>query len=297
MPNIHYVKVESGEQASVTAFVPGAPRPYTADNTHPNFDRIVAGLKAVPQDEGVIELFDVAETVSTIFEKLSERLAVKDGNIYFDGDLIDNALTQQVVRFLNEDVEDWRPLVYFFENVQQNPQEHSREQLYRWLACRDFTITEDGFFVGYKGVTPDLKSINSGPGIVNGEAVNGHLDNSPGNVVEIARSLVHHDPSVGCSTGLHVGTFAYARGFGSTVLKVVVNPRDVVSVPTDCGDQKVRVCRYEVEDVVEVPITDAFDYDSDPYDYDDEDYWYDESEDEDCCECGDPDCDYYSALD
>jgi len=285
LSKIHYMTCESDGQAVVTAFVPGAEKPYTADNTHPNFDRIVAGLKL--DDPSVIELFDVAETVASYFEYLSERVAVKNGRIYFDGDEVDNSLTRQVVRFLNEGVEDWQPLVEFFENAASNPNEHSREQLYRWLEKHDFTITAEGHFIGYKGVHKDNdgvpRSINSGPGIVNGESVNGHLDNSVGNTVEIPRSYVHHDPSVGCSTGLHVGTFEYANSFGrGCTLKVQVNPRDVVSVPTDCGDAKVRVCRYEVLDFTDAPITSAYDYDDD---WDDDDEY-----DEDVCSCGDPDC-------
>src|ERR1019366_5793465 len=151
-------------------------------------------------------------------------------------------------------------------NVASNPNEHSREQLYSWLDARDFTITSDGNLVGYKGVKSDLKSVHSGPGIVNGEAINGHLDNSPGNTVEIARSVVQHDPSNGCASGLHVGTYDYARSWGTVTLKVEVNPRDVVSVPTDCDAAKVRVCRYEVIEQVGEALTSALDGDEDEWD-------------------------------
>lgn len=281
MSQVHYMLCEYDDQAVVTAFIPGAERPLTADSTHPNFDRIVAGLKA--DDPEVVELFDASEAVSARFENLSERVAVLNGHVYFDGDEVDNTITRQIVRFLEEDVADWEPLVNFMENVASNPQEHSREQLYRWLETRNFTITPEGNFVAYKGVrvTDGVpRSINAGPGIVNGEKVTGHLDNSIGNIVEIARSYVNHDPSQGCSTGLHVGTFDYAHSFGGgNTLKVTVNPRDVVSVPTDCGDQKVRVCRYQVEDFTSAPVTSAFDYDScEDEDWYDEDDWEDEAD-------------------
>jgi hypothetical protein len=35
---------------------------------------------------------------------------------------------------------------------------------------------------------------------------------------------------------------------------VSVNPRDVVSVPKDCGYQKLRTCRYTVLDAVRNPL-------------------------------------------
>src|SRR5947209_4617483 len=232
MSNINYMIYEEDGEAFVTAFVPNAERPLTASTaSHPNFAEIVTGLKS--GDESVVDLFDVSQAVAKRFEYVSERVAVANGRVYFDGDEVDNSLTRQIVRFLEEDESDFEALVNFMENVAANPNEHSREQLYEWLSRRDFTITPDGNLVGYKGVSPDLKSIHSGPGIVNGEAVNGRLDNSVGNTIEIARSKVQHDPATGCSSGLHVGTHAYAKSFGSVTLQVEVNPRDVVSVPTD----------------------------------------------------------------
>lgn len=277
MRSIHYMVYEDEGEAFVTAFVPGASEPLTAStSSHSNYAEIVQRLKA--DDASVIDLFDVSKTVAQRFEKLSERVSVENGKVYFDGDEVHNALTKQIVRFLEEDDDKWEALVNFFENVAANPNDHSREQLYEWLDRHEFTITHDGYIVGYKGVSGDLKSIHSGPGIVNGVAQNGHLDNSPGNTVEIARSKVAFDPGIGCSSGLHVGTFEYANSFGSVVLEVHVNPRDVVSVPTDCNAQKVRVCRYAVVDKIESKYDGPLrDYDEDEWDFedlDDEDYDY-----------------------
>lgn len=272
MSQIHYMLVEQDGEASVTAFIPGADKPLvasTAAHGQATFDKIVAGLKA--DDPSVIDLFDLSITVARNFEPLSERVSVANGRVYFDGDEVHSSISKHIVRFLDIADENWVALVEFLEKVQQNPNEHSREQLYEWLDRRDFTITPEGDLVGYKGVSSDLKSQRSGPGIVNGEEVNGHLDNSPGNTVEIARSRVQHDPTIGCASGLHVGTYDYAKSWGPVVLEVVVNPRDVVSVPTDCDAQKVRVSRYfvarECERRVESPLYSG-----------DEDYWDDEDE-------------------
>jgi hypothetical protein len=141
------------------------------------------------------------------------------------------------------------------EKIYQNPNKHSRENLYDWLNAHDFTINSEGNLLGYKGVRKDFGSISQGPGIVDGQPMNGSLPNKPGSILEMARSAVQHDPSVGCSSGLHVGTWDYASGFGPIVLQVEVNPRDVVSVPTDCGWAKMRVSRYRVVDVLSGPMT------------------------------------------
>lgn len=224
---------------------------HTADSEHPNFRTIVDAILA--DDESVVDLFDVERFVSKSFERLSDRVSVSGGRVYLDGDEVDNSLTQQIRRFLDEG-QDFRPLVNFFENIVQNPQPESREHLYRWLNARDFTITEDGMIAGYKGVrgiVGGYESIHSGSAIVDGIVKNGHIPNNPGSVIEMPRSEVAFDPREACSTGLHVGTYDYARDFGWVVLEVHVNPRDVVSVPADHDDTKMRVCRYTVVCVVE----------------------------------------------
>jgi hypothetical protein len=259
--------------SNIVVFVPGA-APQVAHSTHPNFAKIVA--LALANDESIVALFDVAATVGQKFERLSERVTTKNGRLYLDGEEIANALTEQVLRFLDEGVNDWLPLVRFFENVQSNPNEHSREQLYAWLAAGAFTITVDGMIVGYKGVRPTgegYESINRGRAIVDGVEVSGAIPNNLGSVIEMPRGEVQHDPSVGCHTGLHVGTYEYANGFAQgALLEVHVHPRDVVSVPTDCSAQKMRTCRYVVIDIIDQPYTTAVK----PYDYEDDgDLWGD----------------------
>jgi hypothetical protein len=267
--------------SNITVFVRPGETPLVARSDHPNFQKIVAAV--ISNDESVAELFDVAATVATKFDRLSERVTVANGRIYLDGVEVNNVLTEQVIRFLNEGVEDWKPLIRFFENVQANPQDYSREQLFAWLSNQEFTITEDGLIVGYKGVSKgseegEFKSILAGKAIVDGELKSGNIPQRIGSVVEMPRNEVTFDPSVGCSYGLHVGTYNYANGWAKgALLEVHVNPRDVVSVPTDCSAQKMRVCRYTVVNTIDKPYTEAVifnDYDYDGWgeaDYDDDD--------------------------
>jgi hypothetical protein len=232
--------------ANLTVFVPGR-APLAAHSSHPNYEAILAGVFA--NDASVIDLFDVSLVAGSKFEKLSERILVANGRVYLDGQEIGNALTEQIVRFLKEGVEDWKPLVAFFENVQSNPSKNSREQLYAWLAAENFTITQDGMIVGYKGVVrkgDSYESSSTGTAISNGEVFTGRIPNPIGAVVEMPRHEVADNPQAACSTGLHVGTYAYASSFAEVTLEVEVHPRDVVSVPADHGAQKMRVCRYTV---------------------------------------------------
>jgi hypothetical protein len=267
---MQYSIVRNEGTVAVTVIRPGE-QPLVAGTGHPNLDAILEGV--VKDDESVIALFDLSQTAAEKFERLSERVTVENGRLYFDGDEVDNSVATQVVRFIREGVEDYKPLVKFFENVQQNPNEHSRTQLYDWLDARDFTITNEGHIVGYKGVAvigtqgaeggesePTIfESLRSGRALVNGEVKNGRIPQKVGDVVEMPRSQVAHDPSTACHAGLHVGTFEYASGYNrGALLEVHVNPRDVVSVPTDASGEKVRVCRYTVVGTLDAPYTSAF---------------------------------------
>lgn len=254
---LKYTIVGTEEGSNITVFVEGH-QPQVAHSSHPNYDQIVAG--AIAQDESVIDLFDVSKMVAEKFEKLSERVSVANGRLYFDGEEVDNSLADQVVRFMDEGVEDYKPLVNFFENVQNNPNEHSRNQLYPWITEQNITITPDGLMVGYKGVERDaegnLVSRTSGTAISNGVKITGRIPNPIGAVVEMPRTAVMHNPQADCDAGLHVGSFEYAKGYGTVVVEVHVNPRDVVSVPD--ASWKLRTCRYTVVGEIEVPYESAF---------------------------------------
>ena len=249
------VRASEGDNSNLTVVHDG--EMYVADETHTNWEAILRGVLA--NDESVIPLFDVSQTIARRFERLSERVTVANGRVYFDGEETNNALTQQIMRFVDEGVEDFQPLVNFFEKVQNNPSTNSREQLYRWLADRDFAITLDGNFLAYKGVKKSdeegvFLSVHAGHAIADGvEYDDAKIPNRVGSIVEMPRTEVQDDPTVGCHTGLHAGTYEYASTFvyDGALLLVEINPRDVVSVPRDSSDQKVRVCRYSVVDVLE----------------------------------------------
>ena len=254
---------------------PSLDQPLAASEEHPNFDKIVAAVVQGESADVVARLFDTAKLAAERFERLSERVSVRGGRIYLDGDEIDNSLTRQVVRFAEDGEDDWKPLVNFFEKVQSNPLNHSREQLFDFLNANDFTITEDGDIVGYKGVNRHeddeegvYRSTTAGPNVIrNGEPLEHCLvPQSVGDIIEMPRSTVAHDPGQSCSYGLHVATWDYAQNYGhrGAILKVLVNPRDVVSVPRDASGAKVRVCRYVVADILDERITSALDRPNEP---------------------------------
>ena len=252
------VSTEAG--STITLFEDG--QMFIADQSHVNYRAIVA---AVTAGEPAGHLFDVAKFVEQKFTKLSDRVSVKGDTVYFDNDPVKSTLADQILDFLSADL-DVSPLLKFWEKIAANPLEHSREQLFNWLDASAFTIDTDGDIVAYKGVsgTGPFTSINHGTAIVNGVVHEGAIPQDIGDIVEMPRSEVQHDPNTGCSTGLHAGTFGYATNFGyGKVLTVKINPADVVSVPTDCDAAKMRVCRYKVVGVTDAELELLYDSDLD----------------------------------
>lgn len=258
MANLRYNLVRFDDEATLTVFHDG--KPYVATDTHPAWQAILKGV-TVDDDPAALDLFDAAVAVAKRFERLGERVTVANGRVHFDGDEVNNSLTNKIVEFLEAGVDDWQPLVKFMEKVYTNPQEHSRDQLFEWLTRHSFSINEDGDILGYKSVEAadssdfNYQSITAGTNvvIVDGMEYTGKIPQNVGSVVEMPRSDVAFDPTVGCASGLHVANFGYAStwaGRSVTILLVAVNPRDVVSVPTESNWEKVRVCRYRVVEVV-----------------------------------------------
>lgn len=261
---IQFALVKTGEdESAITVFLPGRD-PLHARSDNPRFEAIVQALavEGESDEQAIIGLFDPGIAAQAKFEPLSERISVRNGRLYIDGDEADSALAQQVLRFVKAG-EDFKPLVRFFEKLLTNPLEHSREQLFDWVRAHDeISVSESGDLICFKGVVSDgeggYTSSNEGWATVNGQPFGTEeepvrIPNAPGDAVEMPRSDVVHDPNQGCHQGLHVSTFRFAESFvgwrgsrddGSEVFEVHVNPRDVVSVPN--GATKIRCCRYRV---------------------------------------------------
>ena len=54
-----------------------------------------------------------------------------------------------------------------------------------------------------------------------------------------------------------MGTWSYVAGTGNVIHATYVNPRDVVSVPDDYGNTKMRVCRYVLGPEVTEPMAES----------------------------------------
>lgn len=269
MSRLMFTFVESEQEKWITVYYDGEAK-SASTSTHGNFDEIVSKAKA--GDVSVIYDFEIGAKIVDRFAKLSERVVIQGDDIIMDGKPLNSALTDQILRFYHEDVEDWKPLVHFLEKVSANPSYHSRNQLYAFLQANDFSISPTGDIVGYKGlsVTKDDEGEITGrfSGHVGTAFVNGILHSEVqipqdiGDIVTMPRDEVDDNFNAACSAGLHVSTYGYAKTYGA-VHEVHVNPADVVSVPSDSAE-KIRCCRYVVVGAVDEPHTEVLVEDTAP---------------------------------
>lgn len=281
MTNIPYSLIAQGDLPTLTLMLDGVP--HTVTSAHARFAAIRDHLAGNAHDpDRVRSLLDMGAQVAEQMQRLSDRVTYEGGSIYFDGDLLDKPITRQMTRLIRESNGVLAPahdhtlghgrdgdsgsvgaLVRFLDNLATNPSRQSRLHLYTWLSDREFTITADGMILGYKGVTSTEQnlSVNSGCEPVRvsvGGTTQTHVGQIPNPVgarIEMPRALVETSREQGCGIGLHVGTYEYASHWGTRLLHVLVNPRDVVSVPECSSYQKMRVARYEVLEASERRIT------------------------------------------
>ena len=219
-------------QTSVFLTIDGQTYNFTTDS-HKYFDRIREALKAGDDDE-VERLVDSGLALKKDFG--SEHLTIDNGILAWKGRELDNVLSNRVISLRDEGF-DITYMVKFIENLMENPSFRAVEQLYRFLEATGISITDDGHFLAYKMVSQDYTSLHDGKTL-----------NRVGDEPSMPRNEVEEDPNKTCSKGLHFCSQSYLNFYtqGPRVMLVKVNPRDVVSIPTDYNNSKGRACRYKI---------------------------------------------------
>jgi hypothetical protein len=240
-------------------------------------DRLIKAIK-----EGRLQEIPALVSVAKRIEIFSKgNFKVENGQVLVNGVAVPHALSNKIIRFSNDGL-PFQPLVKFAENLQKNPSFRAVNELFTFLEKNDHPITENGNFIAYKRVRSTFKDIHSNT-----------MDNSVGKTVEIPRNQVDEDSSRTCSYGLHVANWDYAHlHFASSdsasdvMLEVEVNPADVVAIPIDYNNSKMRVCKYKVLGVVTTPYEPSRMLRVVDESYDPSSEYEDLSEDEDCEYCG-----------
>lgn len=239
---------------------------YAVARTHPNYLRIAEALREKDVPRALLLLDDTAAVAA--FTPTDPAFTVTpDGLLALDGEPFTKDVSAKVVSMVRAGASP-EPLQRCLRKLRRNQRASAQRELLLFLAASGFPIHEDGDIIGYKKVRADYFDIHSGTVCYRPAALMEPDElaryttpvtglGKEGNVtIEVVDGLttvsmpihaVDDDRQQTCSYGLHVAAHDYAKNFGSGRLVVVkINPEDVVSVPYDYGNQKMRVARLQV---------------------------------------------------
>lgn len=191
---------------------------------------------AMRGDESMLEEVLYPKENKAVIKTLDDfpDISVDGDVVVYKGVRLHNVLTKKIAKIIEQGYSA-EGFVNFLKRLMDNPSKRAVDELYRFLEAGEFPITPTGHFIGYKGVRSNYKDCHTGT-----------FDNSVGATPWVSRNSVDDDPHKGCSYGFHVGTQEYARGFGSRVMLVEVDPANVVCIPYDCNSHKMRCNTYRV---------------------------------------------------
>jgi len=191
-------------------------------------------------DERLLAACDPALEIA---KHASGMFGIKDGVVWIDGESLPDCLSKRILAFVREAL-PFEPLIKLWANIKLNPNPRARTDLYGFLEKNGHPITADGCFIAYRAVQNDWMDKYSKT-----------IKNFIGAVVSKPRTECDPNPEVTCSRGLHAASYNYARNHygsgcgnvdGDRLLDIKVNPKDVVAIPTDYNNEKMRVCEYVV---------------------------------------------------
>lgn len=208
----------------------------SVEPTHLNYNTIIDKLNKDDYN-GILELIDLAATVKADLESRDSQFILEGGNIFYKGEPLNDFMSGRIIDMMSQN-HNLKYLEKFIDKLYQNPSYRAVNSLYEFLEHGGIPINSNGNFLVYKKVRSDYMDIYSGK-----------FDNSIGKVCSMPRFKVDEDPDRTCSHGLHVCSFDYLPHFGGGFDRVViceVNPKDVVAIPKDYNNTKMRVCEYKV---------------------------------------------------
>lgn len=148
----------------------------------------------------------------------------------------DNKFVKFVKLLKDKGVVDTRieEITPFIRKLVENKFINAVEEVYDFCNAGDFEITKDGNLIAYKKVLKDLGSVHD----------SGATKHVIGEYTEVENFDTNRHAV--CSSGLHFCSRGYLDSYsGDQVIAVEIDPRDIVSIPTDYSFQKGRCRRYK----------------------------------------------------
>jgi len=195
-----------------------------------------AGLRQALITENWADVPNHLTIAKSLQEWAKGKFTIEGETVFYNKERLPSDINARIIAMASKN-EDPTPLFNFYERLQKNPSFRSVQQLYGFLQHSGIPLTPDGCFLAYKSVKYDYKDVHSST-----------FDNSPGKTNEMPRNKISDDPDLACHDGFHVGALSYAQTFhsGGRIVVCKVDPENVVCVPKDESQRKMRVCKYTI---------------------------------------------------
>lgn len=217
-------------------------RPYHISKSQTElYDKVIKLLRSGIATSGkLLELRNEANgALGKLLADYPALVTTDDGGLNYNGFPLPASMAKKLRSCIDEGF-GAEPFLKFIDNLVQNPHQAVMENLYDFLEFGKMPIDDEGHFLAYKAVRLDYKDIHSG-----------NYDNSIGQHLSMPAWAVDPDRNQTCSNGFHVCSFDYLPHFANAdghVMVCRVNPKDVVAIPADYNNTKMRTAAYTVID-------------------------------------------------
>lgn len=210
----------------------------TVSKTHKSFKKISAHLK----NQEFQDAFDLIEKISHVKIKTKPIFTVKNDVGYYKNEKLPKSITKILQRFLDNNISP-TAVINFWNRLKKNPREFARNELMLFLEHTGIPLCEDGTFITYKVIRDNYMDCHT-------ESIN----NKPGaKIPRMDVAAVEHNRELCNAKGYHVAAWSYLSTMGyypesghRRLVECKVDPKDVVSIPNDYSNAKMRVTYYEI---------------------------------------------------
>jgi hypothetical protein len=243
-------------QTGIVLFMNNKPQKFASSD--PKYAAVIAALR-LPSDQQESAINKALEEGCPNLDIAQKgfQVNVATQEVAYHGELLPAPLARKVFSLIEQNL-PVTLLEKFWENLKKNPSYNSVRELYDFLSYKELPITEDGCFLAYRGLREDFYSVrgNTSTKVLQGSVNSqGQIYNGVGEHIEVERNCVDDNRNNHCSFGVHAGSWQYASEWSQGKMVVVkINPKDVVSVPSDYNCQKLRCCAYTVVSEIEAEI-------------------------------------------
>lgn len=204
---------------------------YNFNKTHSSYGQLINAIKENDWDT----FNDLIDPKKKLIDFGVGNIKIINGVLFWKDKEAHSYIANQIIKMIVEGF-SVEPLINFYDNLMDNPSKRVVDELYRFLEKGNLPITPDGYFLAYKKVRGNYTDCHTGK-----------IDNTIGQSPSMPRNEVDDVSANTCSYGLHFCSKDYLNHFGGCRIMILkINPKDVVSIPTDYNETKGRCCKYEV---------------------------------------------------